>query len=241
LENTVAKKLPPNFLQVEQGTVEWLIARIGCVTASHIKDVLAKTKKGTESAARQTYKMQVLTEIITGRATEHYVSEAMQFGLDNEPLARTSYEMERDVEVEKVGFVLHPEIKRSGASPDGLVGEFGLVEFKVPNTATHLEYLLAQTVPDEYKPQMMWQMACSGRKWCDFVSYDPRLPQEFGLFIIRYERDDKLIAEMECKVTQFIVELNAMCEKLQASKRAVAPGPERAEIPDATEWIGRTQ
>ena len=233
------KNLPPNYLDVDQQTAEWLAARVGCVTASRVKDVVAKLKNGKESAARASYKLELLTELLTGRATEHYVSLAMDFGTENEPLARTTYELRQGVEVERVGFVLHPSIKHAGASPDGLVGDDGLVEIKVPNTTTHLQYLIDGVVPDEYKPQMMWQMACAGRKWCDFVSYDPRLPEEFGLFIIRYERDEKLIASMEFEVVQFIAELNEMCEKLREHSPAsneyfqpAGPGPERATIPD---------
>ena len=228
------RKLPDNFLQVEQGTPEWLMARVGCVTASRVKDVVAKLKNGKDSAARHNYKMEVLTEILTGRAAEHYVSQAMDFGLENEPLARTQYEIEKNVEVEKVGFVLHPTIKRSGSSPDGLVGDDGLVEFKCPNTSTHLDYLIDGVMPEGYIPQMMWQMACTGRSWCDFVSYDPRLPQEFGLFVIRLARDEKIIAEMEAEVQKFINEVGEMCQKLQAHKGQVDQtyaGPPRAEIP----------
>src|ERR1700678_1993105 len=114
------KTLPPNFLDVDQQTPEWLAARIGCVPASRVKDVVAKLKNGKESAARASYKLELLTEVLTGRATEHYVSQAMDFGSENEPLARTTYEIAKGVEVERVGFVLHPTIKRAGASPDGL-------------------------------------------------------------------------------------------------------------------------
>ena len=227
-------KLPDNFLNVQQGTPEWLQARTGCVTASRVKDVVAKLKNGKESAARASYKLEVLTEILTGKACEHYVSLAMDFGSENEPLARACYEIDRSVEVERIGFVLHPFIKRAGASPDGLVGDDGLVEIKVPNTTTHLQYLIAETVPDEYVPQMMWQMACTGREWCDFVSYDPRLPSDFGLFIVRLQRDDKLIADMEREVESFIAEVNSMAEKLlehRDSHAERAPGPPRAEIP----------
>ena len=169
----------------------------------------------------------------------------MEFGIDNEPLARTAYELSENVEVASVGFVLHPKLPRCGASPDGLIGDDGLVEFKVPNTATHLEYIFADEVPDEYKPQMMWQMACAERDWCDFCSYDPRVPQEFSLFIKRFERDNLMIIEMEKEVVKFITEMNVMCERLkvhaQAKARLVGPGPQASEIPDAAEWIGRTQ
>ncbi len=215
-----------------QGTVEWLMERIGNVTASRVADVISKLKNGSPSQARETYKMEVLTEVLTGRATEHYVSAAMDFGTENEPLARTCYEMSKGIEVELVGYVKHPSIPRSGASPDGLMGDDGLVEFKVPNTTTHLRYFLDGVVPEEYKPQMFWQMACTGRKYCDFCSYDPRLPQEYGLFIVRLERDENVIASMELEVIQFIKEVNEMAQQLLKHKAPVGIGPERASIPE---------
>lgn len=234
------RNLPDNYIDIEQNTPEWLALRTGAVTASRVKDVMAKLKNGGESAARASYKLELLTEVLTGRAAEHYVSQPMEFGIENEPLARTAYEIAQDVEVERIGYVKHPTIPRSGCSPDGLLGDDGLVEIKVPNTTTHLKYLIADAVPDEYIPQIMWQLACSGRQWCEFVSYDPRLPQDFSLFVKRLPRDEKLIASMEFEVVQFIEELNAMCEKLLKNKRAAGPGPEVAALPDVTEWIGRT-
>jgi putative phage-type endonuclease len=237
------KNYPSNYSFCEQNSPEWLALRTGQVTASRIKDVVAKLKKGGETAARASYKLELLQEMLTGQAAEHFVSMAMDFGKENEPLARTMYELERNVEVVRVGYVRHASIPRGGSSPDGLVGDDGLVEFKVPNTTTHLEYLIADVVPEEYKPQMMWQMACTGRLWCDFVSYDPRLPADFGLFIVRYERDDKLIGEMECEVEKFIAELNAMCEKLlngkkvQTSSTECGPGPEPAVLPASASWL----
>ncbi len=234
------KNLPPNFLPVQQGTPEWLMARVGCVTASRVKDVL-----GTK-AAREKYKLEILTEILTGLAVEHYVSQAMDFGTENEGAARGNYEIAKGCEVELVGLVMHPGIKRAAASPDGLVGEDGLVEFKVPNTTTHLGYLLAGAVPSEYKPQMLWQMACTDRTWCDFVSYDPRLPSEFGLFIVRFDRDRAAIEKMEREVELFMTEVNEMAEKLlkhkgdgieDALKRSL---PQRGAAPPAAEipqWI----
>ena len=224
-------KYPPNYLNIQQGSPEWLVERIGCVTASRVKDVVSKTKKGEPSAARASYRLELLTEIITGRAAEHFVSREMDFGTENESLAREVYALNRGVEVERIGYVRHPGIPRSGASPDGLIGENGLVEIKVPNTTTHLEYLLEGKVPSEYKPQMFWQMACSQRDWCDFVSYDPRLPEEFGLFIIRLERDEKVITNMEAEVETFIAELNEMAEKLLKLRKEAGPGPVKAEIP----------
>jgi putative phage-type endonuclease len=224
------RELPENFLRVEQGTPEWLMARCGCVTASRI-DVVSM-KKGKTTAAREKYKFEVLTEALTGRVTEHFVSQAMEWGIENEGTARTAYELATGVDVEKVGFVIHPSIKRSGASPDGLVDDSGLVEIKCPATTTHLEYLLAEEVPEDYIPQMMWQMACAGRQWCDFVSYDPRLPEDFSLFIMRLHRNEEVIASMEQEVIQFIGEVNTMAEKLLKHKAQAGPGPERAVIPE---------
>lgn len=209
------KRYPDNYLNVAQGTPEWLYSRCGCVTASRLADVMSKGKNGKSAASREKYKLELLAEIVTGRMTEHYVSQAMDFGTENEPLARTVYELSQGVEVEQVGFVLHPRIKRSGASPDGLIGDTGLVEIKVPNTTTHLNYLLAGVVPEEYKPQMLWQMACTERRWCDFVSYDPRLPNEFNLFIARYERDGEEIGTAETEVMKFLAELENMASILQ--------------------------
>lgn len=227
-------KLPENFLDVQQGSQEWLAARIGQVTASRVKDVMAKLKNGGESASRASYKLELLTEILTGRPIEHYVSTAMDFGTENEPLARASYEIKKGVEVERIGYVRHSAIPGAGASPDGLVGEDGLIEIKVPNTTTHLGYLIAEEVPSDYRPQMLWQMACTGRQWCDFVSYDPRLPSEFGLFVVRYERDEKAIAAMELEVEKFIMELDEMVTRLAVRRDFVAeraPGPPHATIP----------
>jgi hypothetical protein len=234
-------KYPPNYLVVQQNTPEWLIERIGSVTASRVKDAVATLKRGGESAARASYKLELLTEIITGRAFEHYVSREMDFGTENEPLARGAYEINQGVEVERIGYIRHPRIPRTGASPDGLVGPYGLVEFKVPNTTTHLSYLLAGEVPEEYLPQLNWQLACAGRAWVDFVSYDPRLPEEFGLFVKRWNRDEKVIAELELQVACFIEEIDAMCQKLlkhsggslvgKLEQSIRAAGPPKAEIP----------
>jgi putative phage-type endonuclease len=224
---------PANYLMFDQGSPEWLHERCGSVTASRVKAVMARGKNGQEAAVRHSYKMELLMEVLTGQTAEHYVSMAMDFGIENEPLARAQYELATGVEVERIGYVRHPHIPRSGASPDGLVGDDGLIEIKVPNTTTHLEYLLAGEVPAEYRPQMMWQLACTDRQWCDFVSYDPRLPHEFGLLIVRMERDEKEIAAMEAAVREFIGELNAMCEKLQSLRpvEGESAGPPRAVIP----------
>lgn len=236
-------KHPLNWLNVQQGSPEWLIARCGKVTASHIADVMIRTGKNGDASrtkqARERYKMEVLTEILTGSCVEHYVSPAMDWGTEHEPLARAQYELVKECEVERVGFVIHPRIPRSGASPDGCIGENGLIEIKCPQTATHLKYFIEGVVPADYIAQMQWQLACTEYDWCDLVSYDPRLPEDFSLFIIRMERDNLLIAEMEKQVEKFIGELNEMCEKLQAAKREIAPRqmPPAAEIPARFLWV----
>jgi len=191
-----------------QGSDEWKAARLGKVTASRVADIVAKTKSGP-SASRANYMADLIAERLTGAPTEGYTSREMQWGTDNEGAARSAYEWYRDAEVEQVAIVEHPFIKMSAASPDGLVSDDGLVEIKCPNTATHIETLLHGGVPLKYVTQMQWQMACTSRLWCDFVSFDPRLPEAMRLFVTRIERDDKYILELEAAVDQFLVELTA--------------------------------
>ena len=190
---------------MEQGTNEWKECRVGKVTASRVADVVAKTKSGY-SASRDNYMAQLVCERLTGKPTEGFSSTAMQWGTDTEPLARAAYEAKMDVLVDEVGFIDHPTIVNSGASPDGLVGADGLIEIKCPNTATHIDTLLSQTVPKKYADQIFWQMACTNRDWCDFVSYDPRLPSDLQLFIKRIPRDDKYIQLLEAEVIEFLTE-----------------------------------
>ena len=190
---------------MDQRTDEWFNARIGKVTASRVADVVAKTKSGY-SASRDNYMAQLVCERLTGKPTEGFSSTAMQWGTETEPLARAAYEAKMDVLVDEVGFIDHPSIVNSGASPDGLVGIDGFIEIKCPNTATHIDTLLSQTVPKKYADQIFWQMACTNRDWCDFVSYDPRLPPDLQLFIKRIPRDDKYIQLLEAEVIEFLTE-----------------------------------
>jgi len=190
---------------MEQRTDDWFAARIGKVTASRVADVVAKTKSGY-SASRDNYMAQLVCERLTGKPAESFSNAAMQWGTETEPLARAAYEAKMDVLVDEVGFIDHPSIVNSGASPDGLVGIDGLIEIKCPNTATHIDTLLSQTVPKKYADQIFWQMACTGRDWCDFVSYDPRLPSDLQLFIKRIPRDDKYIQLLEAEVIEFLTE-----------------------------------
>jgi putative phage-type endonuclease len=203
------------MINIIQGSEEWHALRCGRVTASRVADVVAKTKSGW-GASRANYAAELIAERLTGEPAERFTNAAMQWGTDHEPDARAAYEFFRDAAVVEIGFVDHPSIAMTGASPDGLVGEDGLVEIKCPNTATHLDTLLSQTVPAKYVTQMLWQMACTGRKWCDFVSFDPRLPESMSMFVKRVERDDKRIAELETEVAAFLEEISANIEQLNS-------------------------
>ena len=199
---------------LDQNTPEWICQRIGMVTASRMADVMSMLKKGGESQKRKDYKAEIVCETLTGRASEHYVSPAMEHGIETEPLAAAAYEIKQGVELEPGGFWAHDTISRWGASPDRLVGDDGIVEIKCPTTATHLDYLLGGVVPEEYIPQITAQLACTGRKWCDFVSYDDRLPAQYRLFIKRYERDEAKIKEAEDAVLTFLEEVTAILQRL---------------------------
>lgn len=198
-----------------QGSPEWHQARLGKVTASRVADVIARTKSGY-SASRANYAAELIVERLTGVPTEGFTSAAMQWGTDMEPEARNAYEFYANVDVVQVGFIDHPAIAASGASPDGLVVSDGLIEIKCPNTATHLETLVSQKVPAKYITQMQWQMACTGRLWCDFVSYDPRLPENLRLFVKRVSRDDTTINELETEVVGFLKEVDERIDALNA-------------------------
>jgi len=198
---------------MDQGSESWFQIRIGKVTASRVADVIAKTKTGY-SASRDNYMAQLICERLTGLKGESFTNAAMQHGTDTEPLARAAYEALQDVLVDEVGFVPHPTIEMAGASPDGLVGDDGLLEIKCPNTATHIETLISKVVPSKYNTQMQFQMACTGRKWCDFVSFDNRLPEMFQLFVTRVPRDEVFIRLIESEIVQFIAELDDKINKL---------------------------
>ena len=202
---------------MDQGTEEWFTIRIGKVTASRVADVIAKTKTGY-SATRDNYMAQLVCERLTGQKGESFTNAAMQHGTDTEPLARAAYEALKDVLVDEVGFVPHPSIDMAGASPDGLVGDDGLLEIKCPNTATHIETLMSKTVPGKYNTQMQFQMACTGRQWCDFVSFDNRLPEQFQLFVKRVPRDNEFIKQMEDEVVKFLNELDIKIAQLMELK-----------------------
>ena len=198
---------------MDQQTEEWHNARLGKVTASRLSDVMARTKTGY-GASRANYMTELVLERLTGRRAEGYTNAAMQWGIDTEADAKAAYEFRTNAEIVSVGFIDHPLIDMTGASPDGLIGEDGLIEIKCPNSATHIDYLLTGMVPKKYDLQMQWQMACTGRQWCDFVSYDPRLPPNLSMLIKRIDRDNDLIAEMEIEVREFLDEVTRTVELL---------------------------
>lgn len=201
--------------EIIQGSDAWKALRLGKVTASRVSDVIAKTKTGY-SASRANYMAQLIAERLTGTVAEAYTNAAMQHGTETEPEARAAYCFYQGVTVTEVAFVPHPKIDQAGCSPDGLVDEDGLVEIKAPNTATHLETLLGQAVPSKYEAQMQFQMACTGRQWCDFVSYDPRMPENMRLFIKRVGRNDKFIAEVESEIASFLLEMAVKLSQLNS-------------------------
>ena len=206
---------------MEQRSDDWFAVRLGKVTASRIADVTAKTKTGW-GAGRTNYKAQLIAERLTGQKQESFTNAAMQWGIDTEEQARIAYAFLEGQSVLEEAFVVHPTILDSGASPDGLVGDDGLVEIKCPNTATHIETLKGKTLPAKYVGQMQWQMACTGRKWCDFVSFDPRMPEDMQLFVYRLMRDDAQIAELEQTVRDFLAEVDADVAELTALYRKEA-------------------
>jgi putative phage-type endonuclease len=199
--------------EIIQGSSEWFYQRLGKVTASRIADVIAKTKTGY-STSRDNYMAQLVVERLTFTKQESYTNAAMQWGTDTEPFARAAYEAAQGVMVEEVGFVRHPTIEWAGASPDGLVGDDGCIEIKCPNTLTMIETLLSQKVPGKYFTQMQFQLACTGRKWCDYVVFDPRMPPKAQLFVTRIQRDDAYIAEIEAEIVKFLAEVDSQVNQL---------------------------
>jgi putative phage-type endonuclease len=198
-----------------QGSEEWLQARCGKVTASRIADLMAKLRDGKPGASYHNYMAELIAERLTRAPKEHYTNAAMMWGTATEPEARSAYSFFTDLDVVEVGFIDHPSVLMSGASPDGLVGKVGLVEIKCPNTATHIDTLLSQKIPDKYFKQMQWQMACTSRTWCDFVSFDPRMPERLKLFIKRVDRDQEFINKVETEVTEFDTVINEKIEELE--------------------------
>jgi len=204
----------------EQQTPEWFADRLGKVTASRLSDVMAKTRTGY-SATRNNYMTQLVLERVTNSRAEGYTNAAMAWGTEQEPFARAAYEAHTGQMVDEVGFIPHPEIEGTGASPDGLVGDDGMVEIKCPSSSTALECWLTKAqggdpVDSKYYAQMQWQMRCADRSWCDYVVFDPRMPAKAQLFVHRVNRDEKFIAEAEDEVITFLTELDIKVESLKS-------------------------
>lgn len=201
---------------MEQGSQAWHEFRLGKVSASRVADVMAKIKSG-ESASRRNYKMELLCQRLTGKREEGFVSGPMMRGTELEPIARGTYEGETGMMVEEVGCIAHPIIENLIASPDGLVGDDGMTEYKCPNTATMIEFIQTELIPGNYQWQMTCQMSCAGREWCDFVMFDDRLPQQLQYRCVRYHLDKNKEAEMLKEVSLFLDEL----EKLENEMRSI--------------------
>lgn len=206
---------------IEQGTPEWHAMRNGKLTASRLADAIAKTKTGW-GASRPNYCAELVAERLTGVPADKFISGPMQWGKECEPQAKAAYRFYTGQRIEPIAFVDHPWIAMSGASPDGLIGDDGLIEIKCPNTATHISTLLGAPIDPAYILQMQWQMACTGRAWCDWVSFDPRMPEDMSLHIERVERDEKRIIQLEGMVRDFLAEVDAKVSALTAKFRQEA-------------------
>jgi hypothetical protein len=198
----------------EQNSAEWIWVRTGRITASRMCDLMATLKRGGEAASRRDYRAELIAERLTGKTEDRYLSKEMQFGIEQEPFARTAYEIRTENMVDQAGFIFHPRLDFSGASPDGLIGQDGGLELKCPKTTTHLAYMTAGTVPEEHQYQMLWNMACADREWWDFASFDPRLPEKLRLFIVRMPRDEARIDEIEREVLKLNSEVQNICTQL---------------------------
>lgn len=204
---------------VVQGTHAWFMARCGRVTASEVASVrlaLTGKNKGGSTEGRRTYMASIIGEILTGEPDmEGYATSSMNRGKDEEPRARAAYEIANDVDVDTVGFVLHPTIERAGSSPDGLVGADGMLEIKNPKSKNHISYMLTGELPEEYEPQVMFSLACTEREWCDFLSYDARMPKGLRFFIKRIYRNEPRISKINADVLQFLDEADEIIRQLK--------------------------
>jgi YqaJ-like viral recombinase domain len=209
-------------------------------------DLMATLKRGGEAASRRDYRAELIAERLTGKTEDRYLSKEMQFGIEQEPFARTAYEIRTENIVDPVGFIFHPRLDFSGASPDGLIGQDGGLELKCPKTTTHLAYMVAGTVPEEHQHQMLWNMACAEREWWDFASFDPRLPEKLRLFIVRMPRDEARIGEIEREVLILNSEIQSVCVQLgvmanlQPSEAFTGRRPSKEEVNSDTVRRGDT-
>ncbi|ECE5792763.1 YqaJ viral recombinase family protein [Salmonella enterica subsp. diarizonae] len=205
---------------MEQRSPEWFAARCGKVTASRLYDVMARAKSGY-AASRQNYMAELICQRLTGKLEEGFTNAAMMRGTELEPVAREMYALnEFDAVISEVGLIDHPAIAGFAASPDGLVNDDGLIEIKCPNTWTHLQTLKTGVPKRQYLLQMHAQMMCTGRKWCDFVSFDDRLPPELAYFKTRINFDEVLAEEIEQEVVKFLTELETEIQNITHQESA---------------------
>jgi len=203
-------------MNAPQGSEAWLLDRAGHCTASRFADVLAKIKTG-EASSRRNYRLQLVTERLTERPVEGYKNAAMEWGSEQEPNARDAYEARTGALVDVSEFIRHPEVKWSGCSPDGLLGDDGVLEIKCPHVSTvHVETLLAGGYPSGHVAQIQGLLWVTGRQWCDFVSFDPRMPEHLQLYTFRVERDEAYIETLAAEVSRFLAEVEELTAKLLA-------------------------
>lgn len=203
--------------EMEQRTAQWFQARLGKVTASNVYNVLSKTAKGTPKSKYEDYKIKLMTERLTGEISQSYPTPAMQWGIEHEEEALKEYAFIYDTEVTRCGFIQHPTINMAGASPDGLIGENGLIEVKCPQSPNHLRFFIDDNIKPEYHAQMQFQMACTERQWCDFISYDPRFAGDSSYLrmkIKRIYRDDKQIEQINQAVEAFLAEIEQEIQRI---------------------------
>lgn len=217
-----ARKKALRIVDCAQNSEEWHAARLGKATASRISDVMAKGKSGAPSATRARYLAELVLERITGKRQDGFTSKSMQVGIEREPDAADRYTFLTGEPICEVGFVLHPTIDYSGASPDRLAGADGLVQFKCPEAHTHLAYIRGETLPRDYLLQVQWEMACTKAAWCDFASYHPEFPISKRMHIRRIKRDPVIIVEAEKAVREFLAEVDAAYVELMADETAIA-------------------
>ena len=204
---------PSQLAQLVQGTDAWKFARVGSVGASDAPKVVRKTKTGY-SADRDTLMVAKMLERLTGQPVNIPQTFAMQQGMEREPIARMTYSIIKNRDVQEVGIVPHPTVKGSHASCDGYVGDKGLVEIKCPLPVAHMDTLDKGSIPSDHMTQMQWQMACTGRDWCDYVSFNPDFPLKLQMFVKRVPRDPERIRELEREIAKFVAELEAKLARL---------------------------
>jgi putative phage-type endonuclease len=197
-----------------QGSGAWFNSRTGKVTASRMAAAMSFLKSGAEASERRKLKIEILAERLTGDIVPKYQTTEMAWGIEQEPAAKEAFEAHTGLLIKDLPFVDHPRIENCGASPDGLVSDGALIEIKCPSTGKHIEYLLADVVPEEYKPQMILQAACMGKSEIYFVSYDPRLPEKQSLFIKKYQPTKEETEKIENAAVKFLEEVDEMFEKL---------------------------